>query len=155
MAQSIEQLKTAIRGQLIQQEDAAYDAARRVYNGMIDKRPKLIVRAVDVGDVMAAVRYGRENGLLTAIRGGGHNGAGLGTCDGGLVIDLSPMTRGSGRPGSAYGARRGWMRLGRRGSCDPCFRDGYALRFHLNHWSCWTHSGRRHRLPDAPLWSHD
>ena len=91
MAQSIEQLKAAIRGQLIQPEDAAYDAARRVYNGMIDKRPKLILRAVDVADVMAGVRYGRENGLLTAIRGGGHNGAGLGTCDGGLVIDLSPM----------------------------------------------------------------
>src|SRR5579864_8617164 len=91
MAQSIEQLKTAIRGQLIQQEDAAYDAARRVYNGMIDKRPKLIVRAVDVADVMAAVNYGRENGLLTAIRGGGHNGAGLGVCDDGLVIDLSRM----------------------------------------------------------------
>ena len=91
MAQSFEQLKAAIRGQLIQQEDTTYDAVRRVYNGMIDKRPKLIVRAVDVGDVMAAVRYGRENGLLTAIRGGGHNGAGLGTCDGGLVIDLSPM----------------------------------------------------------------
>ena len=91
MAQSIEQLRAAIRGQLIQPEDAAYDAARRVYNGMIDKRPKLIVRAVDVADVMAAVGYGRENRLLTAIRGGGHNGAGLGTCDGGLVIDLSPM----------------------------------------------------------------
>jgi FAD/FMN-containing dehydrogenase len=91
MAQSIEQLKAAIRGQLIQQEDAAYDEARRVYNGMIDKRPKIIVRAVDVGDVMVAVRYGREIGLLTAIRGGGHNGAGLGTCDGGLVIDLSAM----------------------------------------------------------------
>jgi UDP-N-acetylenolpyruvoylglucosamine reductase len=91
MAQSIAQLKAAIRGQLIQHEDATYEAARRVYNGMIDKRPKLIVRAVDVGDVMAAVRYGRESGLLTAIRGGGHNGAGLGTCDGGLVIDLSPM----------------------------------------------------------------
>ena len=91
MAQSIEQLKAAIRGQLIQPADAAYDVARKVYNGMIDKRPALIVRAVDAGDVMAAVRYGRENGLLTAIRGGGHNGAGLGTCDGGLVIDLSQM----------------------------------------------------------------
>src|SRR5271170_4487897 len=91
MAQSIEQLKAAIRGQLVQQEDPTYDAARRVYNGMIDKRPKLIVRAVDVADVMAAVEYGRENGLLTAIRGGGHNGAGLGTCEDGLVIDLSRM----------------------------------------------------------------
>jgi FAD/FMN-containing dehydrogenase len=92
MAQSIEQLKTAIRGQLIQPTDPAYDAARRVYNGMIDKRPKVIVRAVDAGDIMAAVRYGRENELLVAIRGGGHNGAGLGTCDDGLVIDLSQMT---------------------------------------------------------------
>ena len=91
MAQSIEELKAAIRGQVIQPEDAAYDAARKVYNGMIDKRPKVIVRAVDVADVIAAVRYGRENKLLTAIRGGGHNGAGLGTCDGGLVIDLSLM----------------------------------------------------------------
>jgi hypothetical protein len=91
MAQPIEHLRAAIRGQLIPQEDPAYDSARKVYNGMIDKRPKLIVRAVDVGDVMAAVRYGRENVLLTAIRGGGHNGAGLGTCDGGLVIDLSLM----------------------------------------------------------------
>ena len=91
MAGSIEQLKAAIRGQLIQPADATYDAARRVYNGMIDKRPALIVRAVDVADVMAAVRHGRDNGLLTAIRGGGHNGAGLGTCDGGLVIDLSLM----------------------------------------------------------------
>jgi len=91
MAQSIEQLKGAVRGELIQPGDAGYDEARKVYNGMIDKRPKLIVRCVDVADVMAAVNYGRENGMLTAIRGGGHNGAGLGTCDGGLVIDLSRM----------------------------------------------------------------
>jgi hypothetical protein len=91
MAQSIEQLKAAIRGPLIQPADAAYDAARKVYNGMIDRRPSLIVRAIDVADVMAAVHYGLENGLVTAIRGGGHNGAGLGTCDGGLVIDLSQM----------------------------------------------------------------
>lgn len=91
MGQSIEQLKAAIRGQVIQPADAAYDTARKVYNGMIDKRPALIVRAVDIADVIAAVRYGRENALLTAIRGGGHNGAGLGTCEGGLVIDLSLM----------------------------------------------------------------
>ncbi len=58
---------------------------------MIDKRPRLIARCVDVADVMAAVNFGRENGLLTAIRGGGHNGAGLATCDDGLVIDLSRM----------------------------------------------------------------
>ena len=91
MPESIDVLGSAIRGELIQPTDAAYDAARTVYNGMIDKRPQIIARCVDVADVMAAVRHGRENGMLTAIRGGGHNGAGLGICDGGLVIDLSRM----------------------------------------------------------------
>ncbi len=90
-AQSIDQLKSSFRGELIQPGDAGYESARKVYNGMIDKRPQLIARCRDVADVMAAVEFGRENNLLTAIRGGGHNGAGLGTCDGGLVIDLSPM----------------------------------------------------------------
>jgi FAD/FMN-containing dehydrogenase len=89
--QSIEQLRGAFRGELIQPGDGAYESARKVYNGMIDKRPKVIARCADVADVMAAVQFGRENDLLTAIRGGGHNGAGLGTCDGGLVIDLSRM----------------------------------------------------------------
>lgn len=90
-AQSIDQLKASFRGELIQPADPAYDSARKVYNGMIDKRPQLIARCVDVADVIAAVKFGRDNQMLTAIRGGGHNGAGLGTCDGGLVIDLSRM----------------------------------------------------------------
>ena len=90
-APSIDQLKSSFRGELIQPADAAYESARKVYNGMIDKRPQLIARCVDVADVMAAVNFGRDNQMLTAIRGGGHNGAGLGTCDGGLVIDLSRM----------------------------------------------------------------
>jgi FAD binding domain/Berberine and berberine like len=89
--QSIDQLRASFRGEIIQPTDAAYDSARKVYNGMIDKRPRLIVRCVDVADVIAAVEYGRENKLLVAIRGGGHNGAGLGTCDDGLMIDLSRM----------------------------------------------------------------
>jgi UDP-N-acetylenolpyruvoylglucosamine reductase len=90
-AQSLEKLKSSFRGELIQPADAAYESARKVYNGMIDKRPRLIARCVDVADVIAAVEFGRDNNLLTAIRGGGHNGAGLGTCDDGLVIDLSRM----------------------------------------------------------------
>lgn len=89
--QSIDQLKSSFRGELIQPADAAYESARKVYNGMIDKRPRLIARCVDVADVIAAVRFGVDNEMLTAIRGGGHNGAGLGTCDDGLVIDLSRM----------------------------------------------------------------
>ncbi len=72
--QSIQELRIAFRGELIEPGDAAYESAR----GMIDKRPKDIARCADVADVMAAVQFGRENDLLTAIRGGGHNGAGLG-----------------------------------------------------------------------------
>jgi FAD/FMN-containing dehydrogenase len=90
-AQPVDQLKSSFRGELIQPTDAAYDEARKVYNGMIDKRPQLIARCADVADVMAAVQFGRDNQMLTAIRGGAHNGAGLGTCDDGLVIDLSRM----------------------------------------------------------------
>jgi FAD/FMN-containing dehydrogenase len=89
--QSVDQLKSSLRGELIQPTEAAYESARKVYNGMINKRPRLIARCVDVADVIAAVGFGRENNMLTAIRGGGHNGAGLGTCDDGLVIDLSRM----------------------------------------------------------------
>lgn len=88
---SLERLRTRFRGQIIQAGDAGYDEARKVHNGMIDRRPSLIARCTDVADVMAAVEYGRDNHLLTAIRGGGHNAGGLGVCDDGLVIDLSRM----------------------------------------------------------------
>ncbi|MGH9625934.1 MAG: FAD-binding oxidoreductase, partial [Bryobacteraceae bacterium] len=90
-AQSTDQLKASFRGDLIQPSDAAYESARKVFNAMIDKRPRLIARCVDVADVIAAVTYGKNNGLLTAIRGGGHNGGGLAICDDGMVIDLSRM----------------------------------------------------------------
>jgi len=91
MTQSIDQLKAAFRGELIHVDHPAYESARKVYNGMIDKRPHLIAQCVDVADVITAVNFGRESNLLTAIRAGGHNGGGLGTCDDGLVIDLSRM----------------------------------------------------------------
>jgi UDP-N-acetylenolpyruvoylglucosamine reductase len=89
--QTIDQLRAFFRGELIQPTDAGYDSARKVYNGMINKRPRLIARCVDVADVIAAVTFGVSNKMLTAIRGGGHNGAGLGVCDDGLVIDLCRM----------------------------------------------------------------
>jgi FAD/FMN-containing dehydrogenase len=89
--EGLEELRAELRGGLVTREDAGYDAARAVYNAMIDKHPALIVRCRDVADVRAALVYARQHGLDVAIRGGGHNGAGLGSVDDGLVIDLSPM----------------------------------------------------------------
>ena len=85
----IEEFSSKLRGEIIMPRDAHYDQARKVYNAMIDKRPGMIVKCADVADVIASVNFGRQNNLLVAVRGGGHNGGGLGLCDGGLVIDLS------------------------------------------------------------------
>jgi FAD/FMN-containing dehydrogenase len=86
--ENISQLKQSLRGKLIQPNDDDYEAARKVYNGMIDKKPALIAKCMNVADVITAVNFARENNVLTAIRSGGHNGGGLGICDDGLVIDL-------------------------------------------------------------------
>jgi FAD/FMN-containing dehydrogenase len=78
-------------GQVIAPDDSGYDEARKLNNAMWDKRPALIARAGSTADVVAAVKYGGKEGLETAVRCGGHNGAGLGSVDGGLVIDLSGL----------------------------------------------------------------
>jgi FAD/FMN-containing dehydrogenase len=87
------ELGASFEGQLIGPEDAAYDERRRVYNAMIDKRPALIARCTGPGDVAKALAFARDRELPLAIRGGGHNGAGLGTVDNGVVIDLSPINQ--------------------------------------------------------------
>ncbi len=85
------ELTATVRGNVIIPGSGEYEAARKVYNGMIDRRPDAIVRCSNVADVRASVNIARQKRLKVAIRGGGHNGAGLGVCDHGLVIDLSPM----------------------------------------------------------------
>ena len=87
----IEEFAAKVRGKIIFPEDAEYDDARKLYNAMIDKHPGVIVKCADVADVIYAVNFGRENHLAVAVRGGGHNGGGLGSCEGGLVIDLSGL----------------------------------------------------------------
>src|SRR5829696_2919846 len=87
----VEQLGSRVRGRLLHPNDAAYEEARRLWNGVIDKKPALIVRAADEADVIEAVNFARENGLLLAVRGGGHNVAGTASAEGGLVLDLSAM----------------------------------------------------------------
>src|SRR5262245_27180063 len=88
---AIATLKASLRGDLIQPSDAGYHDARKVYNAMIDKRPRLIARVADVADVITCVNFARDEKMLLAIQSGGHNAGGLGTCDDGLVIQLSRM----------------------------------------------------------------
>src|SRR5438552_15647611 len=85
---SIAELKAKLRGRVIEPRDLDYDDARKVYNAMIDKKPRLIARCADVADVINSVNFARKHDLLLAVRSGGHNGGGLGICDDGLVIDL-------------------------------------------------------------------
>ncbi|TIP96253.1 MAG: FAD-dependent oxidoreductase, partial [Mesorhizobium sp.] len=82
-----------IRGEVLRPGDEAYDEARRIWNGMIDRRPALIARCTGTADVIACVNFARAEGLPLAVRGGGHNVAGSAVCDDGLVIDFSGMKR--------------------------------------------------------------
>jgi FAD/FMN-containing dehydrogenase len=90
--ETLADLEAALRGELLLPESPGYDHARRVWNGMIDKRPALIVRCAGVGDALHTVRFARAAGAPIAVRGGGHNVAGNALCDGGIVLDLSAMT---------------------------------------------------------------
>src|SRR6187399_1329005 len=95
---SILEFKAGLRGVLIEPNDALYPDACKVYNGMIKKHPRMIARCADVADVIRCVNFARENKMLLSIRSGGHNAGGLGICDDGLVIDLSPMKNTSVNP---------------------------------------------------------
>src|SRR5258708_28183384 len=86
-----EGLSDALRGELIRPGEDGYDSARAVYNAMIDRKPAAIARCADTADVVACVDFAREHGIDLAVRGGGHNAAGLGVWDDALVVDLSVM----------------------------------------------------------------
>jgi FAD/FMN-containing dehydrogenase len=90
-ANLVEAFRAQLRGELLCAGDAGYDTARRVWNGMIDKRPAMIARCTGQNDVVTCINFAQEHGVLISVRGGGHNYAGKAICDGGLVIDLSPM----------------------------------------------------------------
>src|SRR5512140_728867 len=88
---SVKEFRESLRGKLVEPQDKGYDDARKVYNAMINKHPRMIVYCKDVADVIRSVNFARNNKLLLSIRSGGHNGGGLGICDDGLVIDLSAI----------------------------------------------------------------
>jgi FAD/FMN-containing dehydrogenase len=104
----LDALVMQLRGRTLHADDLAYAEACAIWNAMIDRRPGLILRCAGAADVMNAVRFARDHGLLVAVRGGGHNIAGNAICDGGLMIDLSPMK--SVRVDAA--ARRAWVEPG-------------------------------------------
>jgi UDP-N-acetylenolpyruvoylglucosamine reductase len=91
LQQAITDFRGEFRGAVLESGEAGYEEARKVYNGMIDRKPRLIARCADPADVMAAVRMAKANSLPVSVRGGGHNAAGLGVCDNGMVIDLASI----------------------------------------------------------------
>lgn len=99
-SKSIDTFRSMLNGQVLQPEDAEYDRHRKIWNGMIDRRPALIARCLNTEDVVLSIRFANDNGLLVAVHGGGHNVAGNAVCDGGLMIDLSQMRSVDVDPGS-------------------------------------------------------
>ena len=89
--QQVEKFTANMRGSVLRPGETGFDAARTVWNGMIDRSPALIARCAGAADVISAVNLARDRDLLLAVRGGGHSAAGSGVCDGGLMLDLSPM----------------------------------------------------------------
>ena len=110
-AASLSGFRDRFKGQLIGPDDPAYDQARVVWNGMADRRPALVARPTSVADVVAAIRFARDQDLLIAVRGGGHSVAGFSTCDGGIVIDMSRMNRVTVDPGRRSATAEGGAHL--------------------------------------------
>ena len=125
-AARLQAFTSSFRGAVIRAGDAQYDAARRIWNASIDKYPGLIARCTGLADVIAAVRFAREQPLLVAIRGGGHNVGGRAVCDGGMVIDLSGMKGIHVDPGGAARSRPAGGPARRARSRDPRLRHGRA-----------------------------
>jgi hypothetical protein len=133
----IDELRASLRGRLLTADSADYNEARAIWNAMIDRRPALIARCLTAADVATAVRFARENSLLTSVRGGGHNIAGNAVIDGGLTIDLSAMR------GVQIDAER---RVARAGAWPR-----HAARHQLDDGRRRTHPRRRLRLAQPPL----
>ncbi len=152
---SIEVFKAGLQGQLIQPGDENYDDACKVYNAMIKRHPRLIIHCADATDVMDSVNFARENNLLVSVRGGGHSGPGLGTCDGGMVIDLSPIKYTRVDTLRTYCTGWRWEYMERCGPCHPCLRFSNAQWGRVDNGSWWPDLGRRAWVPNTQIRTHD
>ena len=142
----VDALRATFRGPLVGPGDPDYDVARSVWNGMIDKRPAVVARCTGPADVVAAVNFAREHELVTAVRGGGHSAAGKGTCDDGIVIDLSLMKGVRVDPGHGDGPGAGRSHAGATSTTRRRPRARRHRRRHLDHRHRRPHPRRRVRL---------
>ena len=148
-AATLKEFEDGLHGELIRPGDAGYDEARAIWNGAHDARPALIARCADASDVRHAVGFARSEGLDVAVRGGGHSIPGFSTCDGGIVIDLSPMKGIEVDAAGRTARRRGRAHLGRARRSHPGARPRRHRRPGLDHRRRRLHPGRRDRLADA------
>ena len=121
------ELGAKFAGELVGPEDPSYEQARAVYNAMIDRRPALIARCASTADVAETIAFARRHDLLLAVRGGGHNGGGLGVCDDGVVLDLSRMQTVEVDPSRAHRPRRRRVHLGAGRRRDARGWPGHAV----------------------------
>src|ERR1700726_2080792 len=149
---TVEQFAAGLRGPLLRAGDAGYDAARTVWNGMIDRRPALIARCAGVADVMAAVRFARAHRLLLAVRGGGHNITGNAVCEGGLMIDLSPMKSVRVDPQARTARAEAGLTWGEYNRRDAGLRPRQHRRRGFDHRHRRADPGWRTRLVDGEAW---
>ena len=151
MTAAIGELRSRIRGDVIVEGDAAYDERRRVHNAIHDRRPDVIIRCTDAADVVAAVDHARTRHLDVAIRGGGHSVPGFGTCDGGLVVDLSPMANVRVDPTKRTAHVGGGATWGGFDHATHAYGLADTGRPHLNNRRRRADPRRRHRPPHPPL----
>jgi FAD binding domain len=144
---AIGDFKASLQGALLRPAEAGYDDARKIWNAMIDKRPAMIACCRGAADVINAVNFARTHEILVAVRGGGHNVAGNAACDGGLMIDLSPMKSVRVDPEQ----RIARADLGRVRPRDPGFWAGDDRRPDFDDGNCRRHARRRLGPPRAPI----
>lgn len=142
----LDDFKTKLSGRLIQPDDAGFDEARQIWNAMIDRKPAMITRCTGAADVRASVAFARDNELLLAVRGGGHNIAGNALCDNGLLIDLSGMRLVRVDREARRGYVAGGATLGDFDHEAQAFGLATPPGHQFHHWSCRPDLGRGLRL---------